>query len=425
MTDSASTPAPLPRTAVETSAEHPWPVRLLSSKIADYVAKMPSVWVEGQIVQLNAHNSSGTAWITLRDTDVDMSLSVTIPKRLLPPTIADGAQVVVQAKPEYWVKRGSLQLAARSIRLVGIGDLLARIEQLKRLLAAQGLFDADRKRSLPFLPRRVGLICAPKAKARDDVLANALQRWPVEFEIREVAVQGPQCVDQVVGALTELDTHEDVDVIIITRGGGAVEDLLPFSNEAMVRAVSAAGTPVVSAIGHQSDTPLLDLVADYRASTPTDAAKRVVPDLSREMATLLTLQDRGRVAMRHRLATEQAQLQLQRERPVLADPTATVVKHQQDLLVLRERAHRGMESHLHTIDAQVQSLRVAVRTLSPQSTLERGYAVLQFADGVVRSSDQVQVGDRVSARLHQGRLGLSVIDIDGDTEPPAVVGSSS
>ncbi|WP_420112043.1 exodeoxyribonuclease VII large subunit [Pseudactinotalea sp.] len=423
-------PAPLPTKALETTAENPWPVRLLSSKIADYVARMPSVWVEGQIVDLNAHNSSKTAWLKLRDTDVDMSLSVTIPKRALAglPEVGEGAHVVVQAKPEYWVKRGTLQLAARTIRAVGIGDLLARIEQLKRVLAAEGLFDGERKQPLPFLPTRVGLICAPKAKARDDVLVNARDRWPqVAFEIREVAVQGPNCVGQVVQAIRDLDAHPEVDVIVVTRGGGAVEDLLPFSNEAMIRAAAAATTPIVSAIGHETDAPLLDLVADYRASTPTDAAKRVVPDVAHERAGLSTARQRLRAVLRHRIDTEQHRIRALRSRPVLVDPTRILEVHVHALSGARERSRRALTEQVASATAGVETLRTALRTLSPQATLDRGYAVLRTAEGeVVRSPGQAAVGDRLTGLLAQGRIGVTVSQSGaGDEGADAVVGFES
>src|SRR5690625_3755982 len=259
----------LPATAAETTAHAPWPVRLLSQKMAEYISRMSPVWIEGQIVQLNANNASSLAFITLRDVSVDMSLNVTIPKRNLHAAttpIKDGAQVVVHAKPKLFPKRGTLNLDAREIRTIGVGELLARIEELKRLLTQEGLFAAERKKPLPFILRSIGLISVAKAKAQDDVLVNARARLPsVNFAIREVAVQGPNCVPQVIEALQELDADPDVEVIIITRGGGSVEDLLPFSNETLVRAAAAAHTPIVSAIGHETDTPLLDLVADYRA----------------------------------------------------------------------------------------------------------------------------------------------------------------
>ena len=292
--------SPLPDKAADTTAEQPWPVRVLSLKISDYVDRMSQLWVEGQVVQFNPRG--GTAFLTLRDPDVDMSLSVSVPMNAvnaMPIPLAQGARVVLQAKPTFWTKRGTLQLEARQIKPVGIGDLLARVEILKRTLAAEGVFDADRKRPIPFLPQRVGLVTGRSSAAEKDVVENARRRWPaVRFEIREVAVQGTSAVTEVIEALRELDAHPEVEVIVIARGGGALEELLPFSNEAMVRAVAAARTPVISAIGHDVDQPLLDLVADWRASTPTDAGKKVVPDAQRELALVDGGRDRLRRAAR-------------------------------------------------------------------------------------------------------------------------------
>ena len=232
-----------------TTAENPWPLRLLSSKIDQYVARMSQVWVEGQVIQLNRRPGAGMAFLTLRDTDADISMSVSIYARVLDAVLArtgaelgEGARVVVRAKPTFWAKRGSLQLQADDIRPVGVGDLLARIEQLRRILAAEGLFDAERKRPLPFLPRKVGLVCGRQAKAKDDVLVNARLRWPgLPFEVREVAVQGARAVGEVTRAIQELDTDAQIDVIVVARGGGAVEDLLPFSDEGVIRAVDEQG----------------------------------------------------------------------------------------------------------------------------------------------------------------------------------------
>lgn len=422
MTADADPPGkpPLPVKALDTTPENPWPVRLLSSKIADYVARMPTVWVEGQIVDLNAHNSSATAWVTLRDTDVDMSMTITVSKRTLAALgeIGIGSHVVVQGRPEYWVKRGTIQLSARTIRMVGLGDLLARIEQLRRVLAAEGIFAADRKRALPFLPRRVGLICGPRAKAMDDVMANAQDRWPhVDFELREVPVQGPSCVPQVVRALGELDAEPEVDVIVIARGGGAVEDLLPFSNETMIRAVADCRTPVVSAIGHEGDSPLLDLVADLRASTPTDAAKRIVPDLAHERAGIRAARSRLREVLSRRLRTEHDRLAALRDRPVLACPTSIVEPHVREVSAHRDRARRALLGRLDRASGRIDTLATAVRTLSPQATLDRGYAVLRTPEGtVVRDPRQVSPGAELDARVAGGSLGLTVRS-DGAPRP--------
>jgi exodeoxyribonuclease VII large subunit len=310
--------------------------------------------------------------------------------------------------------------------LAGQGALLALLEARKAALKAEGLF--DRKRPLPFLPRRVGLVCGARARAKDDVLVNARDRWPeVAFEIREVAVQGPSCVGQVVRALADLDAHPEVDVVVVTRGGGAVEDLLPFSNEAMIRAAAACRTPIVSAIGHETDSPLLDLVADLRASTPTDAAKRVVPDVVRERAQLTAVRQRLHGLVEQRVATEQHRLDAVRSRPVLVDPTTVLEPHRARVAALREAGARVFARRVDAAVADVTTLRTALRTLSPQATLDRGYAVLRTADGeVVRSAEQVAVGADLRALLAAGRLDVTVSRTDpGRDDAAPVVGSSS
>lgn len=364
-------PQPLAARALETTAENPWPLRLLSMKMADYISKMAPVWVEGQIVEANRR--SGMSFFTLRDTDADVSVRLTaysqVLDRLATPLSA-GSHVVVQARPTFYAKRGDLSLHASAIREVGLGELLARIDQLRRVLAAEGLFDAERKRPLPFLPRQVGLICGREAKAMDDVLVNARDRFPqVQFVVRQVAVQGNKAVSEVSSALRELDAMDEVEVIIVTRGGGSVEDLLPFSNEALVRVVAQAQTPVVSAIGHETDAPLLDLVADYRASTPTDAAKRVVPDIAAERHGIATARDRIRGAIRGLLATEQERLDALRSRPVLADPTSMVSRHEQDLSQDVRAMRLALAGHLDRARAEVITLAAQVRALSPAATL--------------------------------------------------------
>jgi len=413
----------LPATAAQTTAEQPWPVRLLTAKIADYVAKMPSVWVEGQVVQSVNRPGTTTCYLTLRDTDVDMSLPVTAHVRLLqalPEGLTDGARVVVRASPEFWTKRGSLQLAASDLRPVGVGELLARIAHLKRVLAAEGLFDAGRKKPLPFLPRVVGLVCGRASAAERDVLRTARDRWPgVRFDVRQVAVQGVGAVAEVSAAVAALDAEPEVDVIVVARGGGSLEDLLPFSNETLLRAVAACTTPVVSAIGHEVDDPLLDLVADVRASTPTDAGRRVVPAVAEELAGLATARTRLARAVTRRLDAEAAALAALRSRPALADPHRVLAEHARSVTDARDRARRGLDTALHRAQGQVDSLAAAVRTLSPASTLARGYAVLQTDEGaVVRSPDDVEAGDWLRARLATGSLVVEVVDAE-DAEDPA------
>jgi exodeoxyribonuclease VII large subunit len=410
--------ARLPERAADTSAEQPWPVRLLSMKIGEYVEKMSVLWVEGQVVQLTRRPGSRTAYLTLRDPDVDMSLSVAIQTNALDAMatpLAQGARVVLQAKPVFWTQRGSLMLDARQIRPVGVGELLARVEHLKRTLASEGLFDADRKRDLPFLPRVVGLVCGRASAAEKDVVENARRRWPtVRFEIREVAVQGPTAVQEVTAALAELDQHPEVDVIVIARGGGSVEDLLPFSNETMVRAVAAARTPVVSAIGHDVDTPLLDYVADHRASTPTDAAKAVVPDARAQRAGIHQARARGRRALAARLDGERRHLVALRSRPVMANPTAMIDARRQELEALTDRAHRRVLASVHRAADQVAHLRAQVRTLSPLSTLERGYAVVQHRDGrVVTDRDDIEVDEVLRVRVAHGDFAARVLGAGG------------
>lgn len=401
-------PSPqLPPTARETTAASPWPVRTLSMKISDYVDKMSPLWVEGQIVQLNRRPGMSTAFLTLRDTDVDMSLSVAIPTGALdamPAPPETGARVVVHAKPTFWTKRGTLQLEARQMRHVGVGELLARLEHLRQLLRSEGIFDAARKRPLPFLPRRVGLITGRATAAERDVLAGVARRWPAAVvEVRQVPVQGTETVTAVTAALRELDAHPEVEVIVIARGGGSFEDLLPFSNEALVRAVSSAGTPVVSAIGHESDTPLLDFVADLRASTPTHAAAAVVPDVADELAGLRTVAARSRRALTTRIARERERLVDLMARPVMADRAAIVAQHRRDIGDLHDRGRSALDSRLDRERDRSDQLRRHLRAVSPQHTLERGYAVVRHADGaIVRDQEEVEAEELLRVTVAHG-----------------------
>lgn len=417
---------PLPERAADTSAEQPWPLRLLSMKVGDYIDKMSVVWVEGQVVQLNRRPGSSMAFLTLRDADVDMSFSVAIRVTALDamPPLQPGARVVTQVKPVFWAQRGSLTLDARQIRPVGVGELLARIEYLKTTLAAEGLFDVSRKRPLPFLPRTVGLICGRGSAAERDVVENARRRWPaVRFDIRAVAVQGANAVPEVVTALQALDGTAEVDVIVIARGGGSVEDLLPFSNETLLRAVSAARTPIVSAIGHDVDTPLLDHVADLRASTPTDAAKAIVPDVQLELAAITGSSRRMRAALGSRLRHERSGLAAIRSRPVLTAPGAYLRLQRDELTTAWARARSGLVRRLEREHDRLEHLRRTGRVLSPESTIERGYAVVTTALGaVVTAADQVQVGDLLRVRVASGDFAVTVagagaVDADRTARP--------
>ncbi|MBC3761568.1 exodeoxyribonuclease VII large subunit [Quadrisphaera sp. RL12-1S] len=396
-------------------------MRLLTMKISDYVAKMPQVWVEGQVVQATRRPGTTTAYLTLRDTDVDMSLPVSAHVRLLdalPGGLAEGARVVVRASPEFWTKRGVLQLQATDIRPVGVGELLARIEHLKRVLASEGLLDEHRKKPLPFLPRCVGLVCGRASAAERDVVRTASDRWPgVRFEVRQVAVQGTGAVSEVSAAVAELDDHPDVDVIVVARGGGSLEDLLPFSNEALCRAVAACATPVVSAIGHEVDNVLLDLVADVRASTPTDAGRRVVPAVAEELSGLEAARSRLRRTVLRLVDSEQAHLAQLRSRPVLADPRALLAEPTRTVAEARERGRRALEGRLREQAGVLAGLAASVRALSPAAVLERGYAVLQTDEGqVVRSPEDAPTGEWLRARLARGSIVVEVVDSEDEDD---------
>ena len=299
---------PLALRAADTTADNPWPLRKLTENIKIYVERMSTLWVEGQIVEYKPRATSKIAFFVLRDVETDTSMTVTAWPGMLKElggAFTEGARIVTRVTPQFWTSKGSLNLRAQEIRIAGSGNLLLQIEQLRAQLQKEGLFAFERKKPIPFLPGRIGLICGSNAKAKDDVLVNATDRWPVaDFEIREVAVQGERCVPEVMSALSELDARPDIDVIVIARGGGSVEDLLPFSNERLLRAVASTSTPVVSAIGHEADAPLLDFVADFRASTPTDAAKRIVPDYATEQAHIQTAIDTMRGAIMLRLGRE-------------------------------------------------------------------------------------------------------------------------
>ncbi|RRD42974.1 exodeoxyribonuclease VII large subunit [Buchananella hordeovulneris] len=411
VTSPAPAPGQLPALARQTTAEHPWPLRLLSQKIEEYVAKMTEVWVEGQIVQLNRRPGAGMAFLTLRDVEADVSMNVSIYARQLDAAVQDGARVVVNARPTFWLKRGTLQLQAQEIRLVGVGDLLARIEDLRRRLAAEGLFADSRKRPLPFLPRRVGLICGRASKAEHDVVVNATARWPgIDIVVREVAVQGERAVAEVSAALAELDAIVDVDVIIIARGGGAVEDLLPFSHEHLVRAVADATTPVVSAIGHETDCPLLDLVADVRASTPTDAARRVVPDLASETVGLDTALHNLRRSVRRRLTAERDRLGELVTRPALATPGVLVTRQREGLAGATARLRSATNRGLLAARADLTELTATLRALSPADTLARGYALLALPNGqLVRSQSQLPPNTLVEGIVADGRFVAKIV----------------
>jgi exodeoxyribonuclease VII large subunit len=397
----------------KSSAEEPWPVRVVSQKIGAWVAKLGWVWVDGQVAQISRRPGSGVVFLTLRDPSADLSLTVTAHRDVLDagaPELAEGARVTLHAKPEFYPARGSLSLRADEIRQVGLGELLARLERLKKLLGAEGLFARERKRRLPFLPQRIGLITGRASAAERDVLMNTRRRWPsVDFRVINVPVQGPTAVPQIIDALKVLDNDDTVDVIVLARGGGSVEDLLPFSDEALCRAVFGCRTPVVSAIGHETDAPLIDYVADVRASTPTDAAKRIVPDLAEETSLIQQARRRLDRAVSTLLDREAHRLESWRSRPVLARPESLIEAREADVGALRDRATRSLEHRLRRADDDLRHTLARLRGLSPKATLERGYAIVQRADGhVVRSAGEVETGDVLRVRLADGELRAGV-----------------
>jgi exodeoxyribonuclease VII large subunit len=399
--------------ALDTSPERPAPVRQIANAISGWVDRLGPVWVEGQVAQFNRRQGMNTVFMTLRDTVADISIAVTCSRQVfdsLNPPMVEGASVVVHAKPSFYANRGTLSLYARDIRMVGLGELLARIERRRQLLAAEGLFAAERKRRLPFLPGTVGLVTAPNSAAERDVVENSRRRWPaVRFAVRYAAMQGTSSAGEVMAALGRLDRDPEVDVIVVARGGGSVEDLLPFSDEGLLRAVFAARTPVVSAIGHEPDSPLLDLVADVRASTPTDAAKLVVPDVAEEYARVEHLRERGRRVLEAWLDREQHALDTVRGRPALADPGSGLDDRSNEVLALRDRARRTVHHQLDRAGNDLGHQLARVRGMSPLATLRRGYAVVQDVDGhVVTSVGQATVDQPLQVRVVDGRIGVVV-----------------
>jgi exodeoxyribonuclease VII large subunit len=392
---------------LETSEQSPVPVRTVLRLVGDWIGRLGRVWVEGQIAELTRRG--GTAFLTLRDPVAAVSARVICSTAALdatspPPDV--GARVVIWAKPEFNSAKGSFALTATQIKAVGIGELLARLERRRVALAAEGLFAAERKRRLPFLPGTIGLICGRDSAAERDVLRNAARRWPaVQFRVEQVAVQGPHASEEIIDALQRLDADRAVDVIIIARGGGSVEDLLPFSDEDLVRAVAGCVTPVVSAIGHEQDVPLLDLVADVRASTPTDAARRAVPDVAEQLELIGQLRSRARRSLAGRLDRERSWLTAITSRPALASPTREIDRQQEVILGLSDRARRAISGGLNRADDDLAHIRARLIALSPAATLRRGYAIVQHADfSVVLSADQVTEGELLSVRFADNQL---------------------
>lgn len=400
--------------ALDSSPEHPQPLRRVAQGVEQWIARLGWVWVEGQLIEVNRRSGTSLVFLTLRDRLGEVSVSVAATPQVIDAAgpVPDGATVTAHLKPRFFLRSGRLTFDCDDLRVMGEGMLLARLEQSKRMLQAEGLFDPRRKRRLPVLPRTIGLVTAQGSAAERDVCENVARRWPSAV-VRpcHALVQGPQAVEQLVAAVRRLDADEDVDVIVVARGGGSLEDLLPFSNEALVRAVAACRTPVVSAIGHEVDSPILDLVADVRASTPTDAAKLVVPDAAEESARIDQARERLRRAITVRVQRESDALTALVSRPVLRAPTTTVAIHADQVEQLRQRLHRTMERTVAAELDSVSHLLARCRAMSPRATLERGYALAIDADGhAVSSTDQVAPGDPLVLHLSDGRIGARVTD---------------
>ena len=408
-----------PQAGAPATLENPWPVALLSSKIKGYIDRLGTAWVEGQITQWGV--SGANVYGKLRDVTDDVTIGFTIWSSVrgrIPDDLKQGDRVVALVKPNYWLKGGTLTMQVFEMRHVGLGDLLERLERLRRQLASEGLFDASRKKNLPFLPHCVGLITGKDSDAEKDVLRNAQLRWPaVQFRVAHAAVQGDRAVGEVIAALKRLDDDDEVEVIIIARGGGDFQNLLVFSDEALVRAAAAARTPIISAIGHEADRPLLDDVADLRASTPTDAAKRVVPDVAEELARVQ--QARARIGSRvtGMLSVEIDRLGQLRSRPSLANPVSLIDAHAEELGRYISRSRELADRIVERAQQQLGEHLGHLRALSPQRTLDRGYAIAQLPDGAaLRDAKDAPAGTRLLVTLASGSI-RSTVDAAADGAP--------
>lgn len=402
-----SAPAP-PVTANGTSRDTPWPVRTLSRKMVDYIARAPHVWVEGEIAQLNMRPNGKVAFLTLRDVSANTSLQVTAFRSVLTKLaspLQEGDRIVVHGSFDFYAVRGSLSFRVDQVFPVGIGELLARLERLRAALADEGLTDPGRKRPLPFLPHTIGLVTGAGSAAESDVLTNARLRWPaVSFRVKNPLVQGASAVPQLVEALQTLDADPEVDVIVLARGGGSVEDLLPFSDEALCRAVVACRTPVVSAIGHEPDHPIVDDVADLRCSTPTDAGKTIVPDVAAELRLIELAQHRARRALIGWVDTETARLARLIASPVLSDPVGPLDRRSEQVALLAERGTTTVSSVLDRGETLLARRQAQLAALGPAATLARGYAVVQARGAAVRHTNDAPEGTELRIRVADGAL---------------------
>jgi len=391
------------------SSEAPWSVGRLANELKGYIDRLGEVWLEGEITQWNARQSG--VFAKIKDLQQDATLGLTVWTRQIPDAAAQfksGDRVIVRAKVDFWANRGELTLNAREIRHVGLGDLLERIERLRRQLAAEGLFDAERKRPLPFLPQLIGLVTGENSDAEKDVVRNARLRWPdVRFRTRYALVQGDRAAAEVAAGIRELDADPEVDVIIVARGGGDFMNLLPFSDEALLRAAAACETPLVSAIGHENDRPLLDEIADLRASTPTDAAKRVVPDVVEELSGVRQARARILNRLASFVGTEIERISALRTRPALAESSWIIGSREEEVARWADRGTQLLERRVESAQAAIAQLSGQLRALSPVRTLERGYAIAFRGDGsILRSTSEVASGDALGVMLGDGEIAV-------------------
>ncbi|GAB3409276.1 exodeoxyribonuclease VII large subunit [Schumannella luteola] len=415
MTDAPAAANDAAPASIAPSAESPWPVSVLSSKIKDYIARLGAVWVEGELTQWNVRG--GAVYAKLKDLEQDATVSLQMwasTRAKLDADFKQGDRVVALVKPDWWLRGGTLTMNVLQLKHVGLGDLLERLERLRRQLIEEGLFDASRKKRLPFLPHCIGLVTGKDSDAEKDVLRNAQLRWPsVSFRVKHSAVQGERAASEVAARIRELDADPEVDVIIVARGGGDFQNLLVFSDETLVRTAAAAQTPIVSAIGHENDRPLLDEVADLRASTPTDAAKRVVPDVSEELARVQ--QARGRIQLRVSgfIGHEIDRLGQLRSRPVMSDPAWLVDSRAEELVRWVARGSELMDHRLERATARIGELTGHLRALSPKRTLERGYAIAQLPDGrALRSIEDAPLGSALRVTVADGAVAATVDGVE-------------
>lgn len=408
-----------PQQASDTTPENPWPLARLSDNLKHYIERVSPTWIEGQLIEHRV--SRGHAWMTMRDLEVEMSLPVVAwsrTARTFDAGITEGARVVALVKPNFYTKTGRLTMVVNEMRPVGIGELLARVERLRRALAEEGLFAPERKSPLPVLPQRIGLITGRNSDAMHDVQRNVWLRWPAaQFEVIHAAMQGPQVGAEVTAALRTLDQDPTVDVIVVARGGGALEEVvLPFSEEVLIRTVADMTTPVVSAIGHEQDRPVLDDVADFRASTPTDAAKTIVPDAAAELAGIADVRVRMAQTVQRLVDVQGQQIAQLRSRPVMAQPTTMITTRAEEIQQILARTRATFAHQLDRSTDQIGQLKARVRALSPQKTLDRGYAVVQHDNTVLRDAAAVSVGDELDILVSAGRLNATTTSVTETTQ---------